>query len=250
MASERNWLYVSQNFTANGTANGLITVANVAGFYVKAKVRVVSNTQPSLLLEVKRVNGTTQLEVGPVSSNIQDRADVSAYLVADGASITLYEQVIPKISHDDLSNYVYAREPIVAWRSVLVDEYGRFWGPTNPLPVQLQSGPIEIGTVNAELEVQLTHLDNTPDPGDVHDSVRIGDGANTMTGSAVSPGRYALDVVPANALIKKRYDSIVITARNADGDPTQIEYRLGTTVMQTVNITYNLDGDIDSVVVV
>lgn len=250
MAYERLWAFVSRPFTANGTAGGLITVADTAGFYVKSQVRITSSTQPSLLLEVKRINGTTQIEVGPIGQSILERTDVSAYLVADSATITLYEQKIPPITNDSLLGYVYDREPIVALRSVMVDRYGRYYNTDNPLPVQLSDGSINIGTVNAELEVQLSHQDNVPNPGDVADSVRIGDGINTMSGSTVSPSRYALDVLPANALIKKRYDTIVVTARNLDGDPTQIEYRLGTTVMQTVNITYTTDGDVDTVVVI
>ena len=59
-------------------------------------------------------------------------------------------------------------------RSALTDEDGNPYSPDNPLSVQLSDGQVNIGTVNAELEVQLSRQDNNPDAGDVHDSVRIG----------------------------------------------------------------------------
>lgn len=248
MAVERTWLNVSRPLTANGTVNGLIKVANAAGFYVRAKVYLQSTSQTAKVFQVQRVEGSTDIYLGPIGDDLTLRSDVSAYLVADSATVTLYEQQAIRFFMNDVMELVYDHAPVMALRSVLVDEYGRHWGPTNPLPVQLQSGSVQIGTVNAELEVQLSHQDNVPNPGDIHDSVRIGDGVSTITGSTVSSGRYSLDVLPSNALVKKRYNSIVVTARNSDGDPTQIEFRLGTTVVQTVNITYNADGDVDSVV--
>jgi hypothetical protein len=50
----------------------------------------------------------------------------------------------------------------------------------NPIYTQLTDGSINIGTVNGELEVALSHKDNDPDIGDVHDSVRIGDGTEEL----------------------------------------------------------------------
>lgn len=134
MASERRWFSVTQLFTANGTPQGKITVSDVAGFYVKSKVRVLSNTQQPILLEVKRIEGTTDLYVGDPNKDIQDRTDVSAFVLADSASITLFEQEMPKIKPDDIWQAVYAREPIVALRQLLVDKYGRPYDSSNPLP--------------------------------------------------------------------------------------------------------------------
>lgn len=240
-----------QPFTANGTANGVVTVADTRLFKVKQRVFLRSNTVPSTDgLEVKRIISQTQLVVGPEKQPIHVHSDVSNFLVADNAVIGSNEQVRPSIPVEEFSRAVYEEEPTVAVRTMLVDKQGNDYRVDNPLPVQLSTGSVNIDTVNADLNVQLTHLDNYPNVGDENDSVRLGDGVSTMTGSLVSPGRYALDVLPANAIVKRRYDSIVVTARNLDGDPTQIEFRLGTTVMQTMSITYNSDGDVDSVVVV
>lgn len=236
--------------TANGTSSGLVTINSsfIKFIFVKQQITLLSNTQPKLTLEVKRVISPTQFYVGPVNGGIGERTNISAYLVSDGAQISVGLQDRPNIKPNDIMRSVYAEEPAVAIRTLSVDYLGRPYDVDNPVPVRLSDGSISIGTVNAELEVQLSHLDNFVHPGDIADSVRIGDGTNTMTGSVVSAGRYALDVLPSNALVKKRYDSIVVTARNLDGDPTQIEFRLGSTVVQTLNISYNLDGDIDSVV--
>lgn len=59
-------------------------------------------------------------------------------------------------------------------KSSLTDENGNPFSPTNPLHVQLSDGSVNIGTVNAELEVQLDHTGANPD------SVQIGDGVETL----------------------------------------------------------------------
>lgn len=71
-----------------------------------------------------------------------------------------------------------------ARRVTIVDRDGIFNDTQHPLYVRLSDGSINIGTVNAELEVQLSHKDNDPDAGDVHDSVRIGDGVEEL---AINP---------------------------------------------------------------
>lgn len=134
MASERNWFAVSQLFTANGTNQGKITVTDVAGFYVKSQVRISSNAQTQQLLEIKRIEGTTDIYVGAIGQDINHRADVSAFLVADNAGITLFEQRMPTIKQEDIWQAIYAREPIVALRQLLVDKYGRPYDSSNPLP--------------------------------------------------------------------------------------------------------------------
>jgi hypothetical protein len=162
--------------TVNGSSNGLVQVADARGFFVKQKVYLTSSTQPPLLVEVKRFNGLNSFYVGPLppDGQIQKRTNISAYLVADGAAIQAEEQDRPGIKLDDIDRAVYAEEPIVAIRTIGVDPDGEYYTVDNPLPVQLSDGSINIGTVNAELEVQLTHLDNYPDVGDIHDSIRIG----------------------------------------------------------------------------
>jgi hypothetical protein len=168
--------------TANGTANGLVQVADIRGFYVKQKVYIRSNTQSSQIFEIKRFDSLNSFYVGPLppEGGIGKRSDISAYLVADSAVVGAEEQDRPGIKPDEHERAVYVEEPIVAKRVINVDEFGQYYNTQNPVPVQLSDGSIDIGTVNAELEVQLSHKDNDPDAGDVHDSVRIGDGADEM----------------------------------------------------------------------
>lgn len=95
-----------------------------------------------------------------------------------------------------------------AKRVTLVNLDGTQNSPENPLYVQLSDGSINIGTVNAELEVQLSHKANDPDAGDVADSVRIGDGVEEM---AINPdGSINAVVVPStsSALIKSTFNSV------------------------------------------
>src|SRR5690606_13016080 len=102
----------------------------------------------------------------------------SGFLVADNSRISAELQDRPAIPPDAYNRAVYDEEPTVALRNVLVDQQGRKYTADNPFPVQLSDGDVNIGTVNAELEVQLTDRDNYPNPGDVHDSIRIGNGSN------------------------------------------------------------------------
>lgn len=60
-------------------------------------------------------------------------------------------------------------------KSALTDESGTPYSPSNPLHVQLSDGSVNIGTVNADLDVQLDHTGATPD------SVQIGDGTETLS---------------------------------------------------------------------
>lgn len=79
--------------------------------------------------------------------------------------------VITQREHEDAA---------AAKRALLVDRDGNPIDESHPLFVKLSDGSISIGTVNAEIETQLSHKDNVPDVGDVADSVRIGDGINEL----------------------------------------------------------------------
>ncbi|MDW8348101.1 MAG: hypothetical protein RML94_14155 [Bacteroidia bacterium] len=86
-------------------------------------------------------------------------------------------------------------------------------------------------------DVDMSHLE---------DSVRLGDGNNFIT-STTHGGKVAIDIMPINALIKKVFDNITITAKNANGDPLTILYKLGMTTVATLSLTYDSDGDLQSV---
>lgn len=167
----------------NGGANGLVTVSDTKGFRVKSQVVLQGTGLPNLTLEIKRVLSKTQFYVGE-KGNILQREDISQYTLAAGSTVHQPEQDRPGVPIDQHERAVYEEEPVLAKRVILVDEYGEFYDTANPLKVQLSDGSIEIGTVNAEVEVQLSHKDNSPNPGDVADSVRVGDGVDEL---AINP---------------------------------------------------------------
>ena len=177
----RYFAILPQNFTADGTTTGVVTISSLIidqsrVFKVKQIVTLTVAGQPNIDLEIKKVLSDTQFVVGPLSTNIHTTYDLSAYTVASGAAVELREQKRPIIPEQEITTIIYDEEPTLAHRNVLVDWLGNYYTTNNPMPVQLSDGSIDIGTVNAELEVQLSHQDNVPDLGDVADSVQIGDG--------------------------------------------------------------------------
>jgi len=136
MASERKWLSVSQVFTANGTINGVISVASASNFKVKARVIIQSSTQNQAAFEVKNIPNKNTIEVGPIGKDIDERSDVSMYIVADLARITQLKQKRPAIGPGEIDRAVYEEEPIVARRVFPVDEYGDGYTTDNPFPVE------------------------------------------------------------------------------------------------------------------
>jgi hypothetical protein len=150
MAFERKLAAVSpQAFTANGTAQGLITIASTAGFYIKQFVYLQSNTILSAGFQVKNILSDTQLVLGPPNNSLNaplNPTDLSGYLVADGATISAPEQNNFPIKPDDHYLAVFMPAPIQADRVIDVDPYGNPYGPDNPYPVSFD-GTISIGEV-------------------------------------------------------------------------------------------------------
>ncbi len=215
MFIEKKRLHIAPRaFTANGSIHGLVQIANTRGFYVKQKVTIKSSTQPPLLVEIKRFDSLTSFYVGPLppQGKIGDRIDISAYLVADGATIEAVEQDRPGITIQEHERAVYVEEPVVAKRVISVDQDGRYYDTTNPVPVRLSDGSVNIGTVNAELEVQLSHKDNDPDAGDVHDSVRVGDGTDVLD---INPDG-SINVVPTAETLTYQVINLSTPLANTD----------------------------------
>ena len=126
------WLFVSRPFTANGTASGLVQVSDTIGFFVGQVVRIASTTAQPIIGKVNRVINKTSLVV--VSQSDDQPLNLSAYTVADNATITAYEQSIPRIKIDEILPNVYEHEPATAIRTLPVDYSGEPYTPNNPLP--------------------------------------------------------------------------------------------------------------------
>jgi hypothetical protein len=178
--TEKKYLAIpSTALTANGTIDGLITVDSTYCFKVGQRVYFKQGTTHKLA-KIQRVTSETQFVVIEVDKSIvtTEKLDMSGFTV--GTTVELNESKRPVIDLHEIQRQVYEEEPTVALRNHLVDWLGRSYDASNPMPVQLSDGSIDIGTVNAELEVQLSHQNNVPDAGDVADSVQVGDGSDIL----------------------------------------------------------------------
>lgn len=198
MAFEKTLLAVpAQSLLQNGSQYGQVEVASTVGFKLKQKVKLKTSVL-SKDFEVKAVLNETQLLLGPVSASLTDFADLTQFTVAAGSILYADAQDRQAIPPDKFWRAVFEESPTVAIRTFAVDHLGRPFTASNPVPVQLTDGSINIESLNANLQVQLDHRDNFPNPGDVADSVRIGDGQyqlnvnpdgsiNTVTTIATGP---------------------------------------------------------------
>lgn len=135
MFIEKKWLRVPPRiFTADGTSTGVVSVPTVRGFYVKQHVALKGTSLPTIKLQIKRILSDTKILVGPINGKITDYSDVSAYTVAAVSSIEAEEQGRNEIPVVDRERAVYAEEPIVAKRNVLVDDTGDYYNESNRLP--------------------------------------------------------------------------------------------------------------------
>ena len=124
MAFEKSWPYIVAAFTADGSASGLATVATTAGLHAKLTVTLSGVGLPALLLQVKRVYSDTTFSLGPISSDMDRTADLSAYTVLANSGIVANQQERPGINGDSISRAVYEEEPAVALRVLQVDRLG------------------------------------------------------------------------------------------------------------------------------
>ena len=145
---EKSWLAVApQLFTSNGVDGGYITVADTAGFRVKAQVVISATGQPDLTLQLKRVLSKTQLVVGPLNSAIDNtKINLTAYTLAAGAFIYQNQQPRVTITPADIIQSVYEQEPVCAIRTENVDQYGNPYDKNNPMPI-IFDGTVSVGEV-------------------------------------------------------------------------------------------------------
>lgn len=177
-----------QSFTSDGTANGVITIADnaCALFKVKQRIILMASTLPNLELEIKEIDSEENIRVGPIpgkpgiNSGIDARSDISAYTIALGATISANIQKRPAIDNAEIVRATYQEEPAVALRSILVDECGDTINDDNPLPIAFD-GSISIG------DVSIVEGGNTLDVNnDGSINVNIVSSASSAPGLAVS----------------------------------------------------------------
>lgn len=56
-----------------------------------------------------------------------------------------------------------------------------------------------------------------------------------------------IPVAGFNSLVTEPFNSATVNSKNANGDPTQITYKFGATTVAVLTITYDGDGDLQSI---
>lgn len=183
MAIEQKLAAVApQLFTSDGGQYGVIKVGNATGFKVKQKVVIVAVGQETLQLQIKRIIGPDTITLGPFpttqnTNTLTARTDLRQYTIAASAYIYAEEQDKPKLKPDDILQAVYDQEPTVAFRNVLVDRFGDYYGEGNPLPIAFD-GTISVGNVTIQ-DDDGDELEINPD-GSINVNVVIADTGNTV----------------------------------------------------------------------
>lgn len=134
--------------TANSTRLGELILADTVGFRVGMLALVQAATLPSIMLEVKGVFSKNNIELGPNDGNFKTRTNVSAYTLALGANLSAPVQPATSTPIPDQENLSFEELPIRARRVFQVDPYGNPYTLTNPIPVELSNGTIDIGDVS------------------------------------------------------------------------------------------------------
>jgi hypothetical protein len=150
MATEPNFNAVSPiALTADGTANGVLQVADTIGFYFGMQATLLNNASLQKTVYIKRVVNSTTLWVGASKGGIDHNVDVSAFTVATSSTIGADEQKKASVPMEARLLSTYETDPVDAWRTVPVDSYGNHYTNDNPFPVALE-GSISISTVEVK----------------------------------------------------------------------------------------------------
>jgi hypothetical protein len=116
----------------DGTASGLIRVANIANFRNLSKVQISSSTQPTITYQIKSIFYPDYIRLGPVDNNLHSYTNVSNYITLDLAKLTQEEQTRPQTNISQIARYIYEEEPVIADRVIQVNEKGRLNNRQNP----------------------------------------------------------------------------------------------------------------------
>jgi len=125
MAIEKTWEAIPpRQFAANGTKGGEIPLVDARGIRVGMKVMLQSVALPTPKeFKVKRVRGNSVF-VGPTDKSIEQRSDVSGYLLADVSFLFVNEQQKSNVPKDDQDQASWEHEPVNARRVHVVDDHG------------------------------------------------------------------------------------------------------------------------------
>ena len=155
--TEKRYLLIPPTaLTANGTVDGLITIANTYGFKVG---QTVLFKQASTFFEAKvqKVTSETQFIVINAAEAVttKNKLDMSSFL-SGTTTVELREKPRPGIDLLEIQRQVYEEEPTVALRHHSVDWLGRSYDANNPMPI---SGDITTSSSNKMEKYVLHEID-------------------------------------------------------------------------------------------
>ncbi len=140
---EKYWKEIpSQLFTNIGTSDGIVTVASTTSFKIRQFVVILNPSLPSAAGEIKAILSETQLAIGPQGTGPNMRIDLSGY--GTNSSISAPEQPRPPIATQDIERFTYEEEPVVARRTVPVDDTGNLLKFVRSAPGQPKSMAVSV----------------------------------------------------------------------------------------------------------
>jgi hypothetical protein len=149
-------------FSANGKKSGEIPLADARLLRVGMKIMLQSSSLPDPKeLKVKRVIDNS-IWVGPAGSGIEQRTDVSGYLLIDAAFVFVNEQQKSNVPIDDQEQASWEHEPVNGRRVFDVDSSGNPYEVENPYPSLTEFRRNGVPTVVSEDTVDPTN--NRPLP--------------------------------------------------------------------------------------
>lgn len=126
---------------SDGTNRGMLQVDDSSAWMVGQIVLLSSDTQGPIELKIKRIDSDGKtMYLGAVDTRIDERSDISMYLVADTATLQANEQKRPSIPEQEIERITYEEEPALARRTIMVDKLGNRVDKANPFPVIISDG--------------------------------------------------------------------------------------------------------------
>jgi hypothetical protein len=204
----------SQLFVANGTSTGVVTISSTVSFKLGQLVVILNPSLPSVAGEIKAIFSETQMAIGPQGSNPNVRIDLSSYDTS--STISAPEQQRPTIATQDIERYTYEEAPIVARRTVPVDDTGNILKFVRNAPGEAKSLAVSVDklTFNSFSEAKVSDaLQGTAQGASVQVSatpVEAKGGASTLN------NRKGVFITPID---KNVYMGFANTVSSANGIP-------------------------------
>lgn len=121
--TERTW--PSLILSPISVNNHVVTVSSTRGLKTKQHVQLSKAGIDTQTFEIKRVVSSTEIMVGPTSTNIKKTTEAVLF---DGGILSLSEQSRNKLGDAPIMRAVYEEEPTIALRTVDVDYLGNIIG--------------------------------------------------------------------------------------------------------------------------